>query len=113
MSTASTTDTIMTSASAMHTAKPSFLGMLRGELFKVPRQWITWIMAVLLLGIITLPYLVRLTVPDIKNTIDHTALQFFYQDMESDLTILRAFGGIFLLVLTPYVIGLEYQLGTI
>ncbi len=32
---------------------------------------------------------------------------------QSGLAILRAFGGIFLIILTARVIGLEYQLGTI
>jgi len=87
--------------------------MLRGELFKVSRRWATWIMLVLLVGIICLPYLVRFTVPTVKNSIEHTPIPFFYSDMSSNLAVLRIFSGFILIVWTAQVIGLEYQLGTI
>ncbi len=97
----------------LHTATPSFFGMVRGELFKVSRRWITWIMLVLLVGIMFLPYLVRFTLSSIKDTIQHTPTQFFYSDMSSNLAVFRVFVGFVLIVLTAQVIGLEYQLGTI
>jgi ABC-2 type transport system permease protein len=97
----------------LHTATPSFFGILRGELFKITRQWTTWIMSVLLLGVIVLPYIVEWTAPNIKDQLHLTPLHFFYNEMEVGLSVLRVFCGIFLLVLTAYVIGSEYQLGTI
>jgi len=97
----------------LHTSKPSFFGILGGELFKISRQWIVWVMLVLLAGVIALPYIITLTVPDVKATIDHTPLLFLTNRMMQNLAILRVFIGIFLLVLTAFVIGLEYQLGTI
>ncbi len=97
----------------VHSATPSFFGMLRGELFKVSRRWATWIMLVLLLGIIFLPYLVRFTVPTVKDSILKTPTAFFYSDMASNFAVLRIFAGFILIVLTAQVIGLEYQLGTI
>ncbi len=42
----------------IHTARPSFVGIVRGELFKVSRQISTWILGVLLLGAIGFPYLI-------------------------------------------------------
>jgi len=109
--------TTVTSAPAeqmrLHTSKPSFFGILGGELFKISRQWIVWVMLVLLAGVIALPYIITLTVPDVKATIDHTPLLFLTNRITQNLAILRVFIGIFLLVLTAFVIGLEYQLGTI
>ena len=109
--------TTVTSAPAeqmkLHTSKPSFLGILGGELFKISRQWIVWVMLVLLAGVIALPYIITLTVPEIKDAINHTPLLFLTNRMMQNLAILRVFNGIFLLVLTAFVIGLEYQLGTI
>ena len=56
-------NTVLTSAPAaqikLHNSKPSFPGILRGEIFKITRQWTTWIMLVLLLGVIVLPYIVE------------------------------------------------------
>src|SRR5206468_10638113 len=97
----------------LHTSKPSFFGILGGELFKISRQWIVWVMLVLLAGVIALPYIITLTVPDVKDVINHTPLLFLTNRMTQNLAVLRVFIGIFLLVLTACVIGLEYQLGTI
>ncbi len=98
---------------AFHSSRPSFFSMFRGELFKVSRRWATWIMLVLLIGIICLPYLVRFTLPTIKDTIQRSPTAFFYSDMSSNLAVLRIFAGFILIVWTAQVIGLEYQLGTI
>ncbi len=97
----------------VHSDTPSFLGIVRGELLKISRQWATWIMLLLWLGIICLPYLLLLTSPDIKDNLLHNALPFLYNREEGNLAILRIFSGIFLIVLTASAIGLEYQLGTI
>ena len=97
----------------VHSDTPSFLGIVRGELLKISRQWATWIMLLLWLGIICLPYLLLLTSPDIKDSLLHNALPFLYNREEGNLAILRIFSGIFLIVLTASAIGLEYQLGTI
>ena len=110
-------NTVLTSAPSahikLHSSKPSFPGILRGEIFKITRQWTTWIMLVLLLGVIVLPYIVELTAPNITDNLRHTPLNFFYNEMEISLSVLRVFIGIFLLILTARVFGLEYQLGTI
>ena len=97
----------------LHTSTPSFPGILRGELLKISRQWATWLMLLLWLGVICLPYLLIFTSPDIKDNLLHHALPFFYNRTEGNLAVLRVFSGFFLIILTASVIGLEYQLGTI
>ncbi|HEX8032307.1 MAG TPA: hypothetical protein VF510_00585, partial [Ktedonobacterales bacterium] len=37
--------------------RPSFVGIVRGELFKMSRQRFTWVLGLLLVGMICLPYL--------------------------------------------------------
>lgn len=110
-------NTVLTSTSAtdikLHSSKPSFAGILGGEIFKITRQWTTWIMLVLLLGIIVLPYIVVSTAPNTATNLRNSPLNFFYNEMEISLSVLRVFIGIFLLILTARVFGLEYQLGTI
>ncbi|MDQ6661212.1 MAG: ABC transporter permease, partial [Chloroflexota bacterium] len=73
----------------------------------------TWIMAVLLAGIIALPYIITLTVPNTKDNINKTPLLFLTNQSQGDLAVLRVFLGIYLIILMARVIGLEYQLGTI
>jgi len=97
----------------LHNARPSFLGLVRGEFFKVMRQWTTWIMLVMLLGVIVLPYLILGTVPDAAARINSDPLHYFYNVLSIGLSIVRVFTGFFLLILTARMIGLEYQLGTI
>jgi ABC-2 type transport system permease protein len=111
--------TIVTSpATGEHTlklrsAKPRFFGTVRGEFFKIGRQWTNWIMLVLLLGVIVLPYIIEMTAPNVKTNIQTNPLHFFYNVLSTGLSILRVFSGIFLLILTARTVGLEYQLGTI
>ncbi len=72
MSTAISTSTPRrTRPSRLHTARPSFVGIVRGELFKVSRQISTWILGVLLLGAICFPYLVLLASGRIKTEVAH------------------------------------------
>jgi ABC-type transport system involved in multi-copper enzyme maturation permease subunit len=97
----------------LHSAKPSFIGTVRGEFFKIARQWTNWIMLVLLLGAMVLPFVVEMTAPNAKTNIHTNPLHFYYTLLSITLSILRVFTGIFLLVLTARTIGLEYQLGTI
>ena len=97
----------------IHTSTPSFWGLVRGEFFKISRQWAIWLMLVLLLGVIILPYLVTFTIQNVKESIQHNPLYFLTIRMESNVSVLRVFIGIFLLVLAATVIGREYQLGTI
>lgn len=96
-----------------HNLRPSFVGLVRGELFKVVRQWTPWIAMVLLLGILFLPYLIMFTNPNLKDLINSRGNLYFYDRVAADLALLRAFGGIILLIVTARVIGQEYSLGTI
>ena len=79
----------------LHRAKPSFFGTVRGEFFKISRQWTNWIMLVLLLGAIVLPFVVEMTAPNAKINIQTNPLHFYYNVLSITLSILRVFTGIF------------------
>lgn len=104
-----------TAARSMATsnARPSFLGLLRGELFKIARLRITWIMTLVFTVFIVGSQLILVSGPNTKSQLQGDSLGSFYTLMEGDLSFLRIFSGIFLLILTAHVIGLEYQHGTI
>jgi ABC-type transport system involved in multi-copper enzyme maturation permease subunit len=97
----------------LHNARPSFFGLVRGEFFKIMHQWTTWIMMIIILGVIGLPYLILATIPHAATSINSDPLHFFYNILSVGLSIVRVFTGFFLLILTARMIGLEYQLGTI
>jgi ABC-2 type transport system permease protein len=93
--------------------RPSFRGLVRGELFKVRHQWATWIMLVLFAIVNILPYLIELTRPNLATAISADPLQSSYSLVEIGLGVIRIFSGLFILVITARMITLEYQLGTV
>jgi ABC-2 type transport system permease protein len=99
--------------SQLRSKRPSFAGIVYGEIFKVSRQWLTWVMFVLWLGAMCLPAVFMVATHNPQMILQQTPLAFYYRFMEYDLEVLRAFIGIFLIIITANVIGLEYQLGTI
>lgn len=97
----------------VQTARPRFVGIMRGEFLKVGRQWTTWIMLVLLAGIMALPMLLDLARPRLADELASDPLTALYQTMGSDLLVFRVFAGAVLIVLTARLIGMEYSSGTI
>ena len=97
----------------LRSARPSFVGIVRGELFKVSRQWSTWIFAVLYLGAICLPYLVLLGSGRIKTEVRDDPMSALYSVLGVDMMVLKVFGGALIILVTARLIGMEYSGGTI
>lgn len=95
------------------TLRPRFFGILRGELFKVSRQWSVWVMGVLLAGVVLLPYLILLTLKNLPAQLAVQPLTTLYRMMGISLFLLRVFVGPLLIVVTARLIGMEYSGGTI
>jgi ABC-2 type transport system permease protein len=113
MSTITTPSTTVERTQRLRAAKPSFFGLVGGELFKIRHQWATWIMLIGLVGIMFLPYLIGLFVSSIPDSLANHPLEFLTRWAGVNLGLFRAVSGILLLILTARVIGLEYNLGTI
>lgn len=104
---------IVEADTVVHASRPSFFGLVRGELFKISRQWTTWIMLVLFIGVLFLPYLIMFVENGIKDIVTAPGGGYFYGRVAAGLALIRIFGGFFLVILTARTIGQEYQLGTI
>jgi ABC-2 type transport system permease protein len=91
--------------------RASFPGIMRGEFLKIARLF-RWMLA-LLTAAFVVAFLLGSSAPDLKTDLQRTPLHFLYNSMESNLVYFRILGGIFLLVLTSFTIGREYQYGTI
>lgn len=113
MSTTITSSTQAANVSRLHTSKPSFFGLVRGELFKTSRQWSTWIMLVLFMGFIFLPYLIMFVETDLKSVIAAPHDEYFYSRVAVGLALIRVFGGMLIVIMAARVIGQEYSQGTI
>ena len=97
----------------LHSTRPSFVGIVRGELFKVSRQLGTWILAVLYLGAICLPYLVLLASGRIKTEVRDDPMAALYSVLGVDMMVLKVFGGALIILITARLIGMEYSGGPI
>ncbi len=104
--------TSASTATRHDTARPSFAGIVRGELFKVSRQLSTWVLGVLLLGAICLPYLVELS-SNFKEGMQQSPTWAIYKTLGTDMLVLKVFGGAFMIIVTARLIGMEYSGGTI
>jgi ABC-2 type transport system permease protein len=92
---------------------PKFLGVLWAEIFKMSRQPVNWLMAAGVLAMVALPWVFLPTTPGIKEGLLTDPLRSQFIQMGRSLGVLRIFGGLFLIVLTARVFGLDYQQGTI
>ena len=96
----------------LHEARPSFAGIVRGELLKVSRQLATWIFAVLYVGGIGLTYLIDVGT-SFKDSIRSEPTWAIYKLLGVDMTVLKVFGGAFIILVATRLIGMEYSGGTI
>jgi ABC-2 type transport system permease protein len=92
---------------------PRFPGLVRGELFKLSRQRVNWLLLLLLAGATSIYFVFLLGSPHIKDNILAAPLDSVAQVAERELAIIRIFIGIVLAIATARMIGLEYSLGTI
>lgn len=89
----------------------SFPGILRSEFLKIARLF--WFMLTILTAGMLVGFLLGANLRGIRADLQHTPLHFLYYSLESSLVIFRILSGIFLLILTSFTIGREYQYGTI
>jgi ABC-2 type transport system permease protein len=91
----------------------SFRGLLRAELRKIGQMRVTWVMSGLFTLVLVGLQLALASGLSAADQLRDNPLGAFYNVMEGDLSLLRMFCGIFLLILAAHVVGLEYQYGTI
>jgi ABC-2 type transport system permease protein len=94
--------------------KPSFPGIVQGEIFKQTRSRPFWGLALLVLVTAALPALFLAFAPGTKTQLSGPTPDIFYFTvMNVDLSVLRIFVGVFVLIATALLVGQEYQNGTI
>jgi ABC-type transport system involved in multi-copper enzyme maturation permease subunit len=89
----------------------TFAGLMRGEFLKVRRLF--WGMVSLLTAGFVFAFLFGASAPKGKADLQQAPLHFTYGAVESNLVVFRILVGVLLIVLTSFVIGREYQYGTI
>lgn len=93
--------------------KPSFPGTIRGEIFKQTHSRpILWL-ALMVLATAALPALFLALSSNTKETLATSPEIFYFTVMNVDLSVLRIFVGVFVLIATALLVGQEYQNGTI
>jgi ABC-2 type transport system permease protein len=103
------------------TPRPTFLGVLRGELFKLTQQRLNWWMLLGITVITLVPYLYGVAYNAASSANHIQTLEalrnppqlFLYYVMGFTLALQRVFVGIFLLIATARMVGLDFHNGTI
>jgi len=114
MSTMTSTAARVTATGGGGELAPSFPGMVRGELFKLARQRVNWVLLLMLVGATSIYFVFLRNAPaGVQAGIQADALGSFTHRMARELAIVRSFIGIALLISTAQMFGLEYQQGTI
>jgi len=93
--------------------RPQFLGMLRGEIFKLMRQRMNWLTTLGFAGVVSVYYLFLLGNKSFRDDLRQFPYESFYHTMAREGAITRVFIGITLMIATAMLIGFEYQHGTI
>jgi ABC-type transport system involved in multi-copper enzyme maturation permease subunit len=93
--------------------KPSFPGVVRGEIFKQTHSRPVLWLAAMVLVTAALPALFLALSPNTKTTLASSPDIFYFTVMNVDLSVLRIFAGVFVLIATALLVGQEYQNGTI
>jgi ABC-2 type transport system permease protein len=97
----------------LRASAPSFFGIIRGELLKMSRRWSTWVPLIIVFLFLIATTMVQSIGHGLKDEITQTPLLFLYSLTQDGLGFVRAFTGLYFLILTAYVIGLEFQMGTV
>jgi ABC-2 type transport system permease protein len=98
---------------AARSERPQFLGMLRGEIFKLVRQRFNWLTTLGFAGAVSIYYLFLLGNKYFKEDLQQSPYESLYHVMAREGAITRVFIGIVLMIATAMLIGFEYQHGTI
>lgn len=98
---------------ALRQPRPSFPGAVRGELLKASRQRTTWVMLGGALLLFCVFALALLSTDQIKNGLHQNPQQWFYTLLDILLTLFDTGSGIFLLVVSARLVGMEYSGGTL
>lgn len=91
--------------------RPSFAGLVRSALLKIWYLRMTWILLAICLAFTLLSFTLQRSTTITGQSLP--ALDRLYIIASMPWIATRAFGGIFQMVITAYLIGIEYQRGTI
>ena len=102
-----------TQTSNIQASKPSFLGLVNSELFRIRKMWTIWAGLIVMLAIMCMPYVITSLTPSRGDELKAQPLHFLGDSIGTNLFVMRVFIGFFVILLTANVFGREYQLGTI
>jgi ABC-type transport system involved in multi-copper enzyme maturation permease subunit len=103
----------LSTISAARATRASFVGLLRAELFKLTHHQVAHVLVALYLVFVTGGQLLLASGHNLSPQLASDPLNALYFVAEGDLSIVRIFVGVVLLVLSTHAVGLEYSQGTI
>lgn len=98
---------------ALRAPRPSFLGSIGSEALKLRRQAMVWAMLGLALFFFAMLTAALLQAGNVRSVLEHSPNAFLFNFYDIYTSIFDAGSGIFLLIVTARLVGMEYSSGTI
>jgi ABC-type transport system involved in multi-copper enzyme maturation permease subunit len=95
-----------------YTLRPRFDGLVRADLIKVSRQWMTWLLALLVLGFVALGAVLVVVEWHLRGA-SHRPADLFAQEVSLMGQLVSSGAGILLLAVTSRAVAQDFQAGTI
>ena len=93
--------------------RPSFLGSIGGEILKLRRQGTIWAMLGLAMFLFAVVAGALTTADNLRQTLEKTPSTFVFNMYDVYLAMFDVGSGIFLLIVSARLVGMEYSSGTI
>ena len=93
--------------------RPSFLGSVGGEILKLRRQGMIWAMLGLAVFLFAVVAGALTTADNVRQTLEKAPATFVFNMYDTYLTMFDVGSGIFLLIVSARLVGMEYSGGTI
>ena len=93
--------------------RPSFLGSVGGEILKLRRQGMIWAMLGLAVFLFAMVAGALTTADNVRQTLEKAPSTFVFNMYDVYLTMFDVGSGIFLLIVSARLVGMEYSGGTI
>lgn len=95
-----------------YTLRPRFDGLVRGELIKVRRQLMTWLLALLIVAFVALGAVLVVVVWNTRGA-SHRPADLFAQEVALMGQLISSAAGILLLAVTSRAVAQDFQSGTV
>jgi ABC-2 type transport system permease protein len=98
---------------ALRAPRPSFLGSVGSEILKLRRQGMVWAMLGLALFFFAMLTAALTQAGNVRSVLEHSPSTYLFNLYDAYTAVFDSGSGIFLLIVTARLVGMEYSAGTV